>query len=170
MNKRIIVCIIFLLVAGSSSLSAEEYKQNYFWTNLGFGSTNVPGEHLHLIAMNLELTKQLGYNYISLRGIFFGRAFSEGGFDKGTEIGLLYGREFIRQSNTSSSFYFSAAIGVSVTRMRVDYDMVNTIGLPIEAKAVFRVSKKTGIGLYHYWNINAQQTYYGTHISLFYRK
>jgi hypothetical protein len=52
--------------------------------------------------------------------------------------------------------------------MQVDWDMVTTIGIPIEAKLVVRLSRKFGIGLYHFWNINASQTYFGTNVNIFF--
>jgi hypothetical protein len=154
MRKKSSLLIIFLLYIGTCSIFAQEYRN--LWYNFGLGTGTI--FKFQRSAFIGKLTYQKGHTTYSLRGLRLFRLFSEARYDKAWDIGFLYGRTL---THPSSRIQISGGIGIALTGVKVEYDDVDTIGIPIDGQISYRFSSSFGVGLYGYWNINGHQNFYG---------
>jgi len=154
MKKKSILFIVMVLVIGTGSLLAQEYR--YAWIDFGFG-----GGMIHEWgrgAVFAELTLQEEQTTYSLRATRLFRPFSEARYDKAWDIGILYGRAL---TSPYSRIQVSGGIGIAWTVIRADYDDISTIGVPIEGRISYRFSRSFGVGFYGFFNMNPKENYSG---------
>ncbi len=154
MRKKSILFIMIVLVIGTGSLPAQEYK--YSWIDFGFGSGKI---HIwRRSAFFFKATYQKGHATYSLRYTQLFRPFSEAKYDNASDLGVLYGRTLMPPR---SRFQVSGGVGIALTGVKVKWEKVSTIGIPIEAQISYRFSRSFGIGFYGYMNINPRQNFNG---------
>jgi len=154
MRKKAILFIVMVLVIGGGSLLAQEYR--YAWMDFGLGGGTIHGWGRGAFFANV--TYQDEQTTYSLRAVRLFRPFSEAMYDKAWDIGFLYGRTL---TSPYSRIQVSGGAGIALTRVRVEYDDTDTIGIPIEGRISYRFSRSFGIGFYGFLNINARDSFYG---------
>lgn len=173
-NKAL--CLIVFLVVITNTFTQEannSRKENSFWLTLGTGYS-LPVNSLPVLVSNF--TYDYNDNLFTLRYIMNRElkiAFGDRPLNVVHDIGLMYGRLFLRKS---FSLTFSGGLSYVFGNKRgkklppdgwldlVDHYAevpISTVGVPLEGNLFFTPSKHFGFGFNLFGNINIEQSYIG---------
>ena len=157
----LIVAIIFTL---TNPNNAQSEKQQFLWIGFGIGGGSVGNGGLSL---GLYTTYQFSKNLLTLRilssGEFWGKTLND--------YSLLYGRVLISSKVFASLGGGLGVVGGSTSHggfftKRTTEKIETVIGIPLEAQLFWRPTQFLGLGLYGFANINSEETFYGSLLSL----
>jgi|YelNatPaOPRAMG01_1025707.scaffolds.fasta_scaffold00561_5 hypothetical protein len=165
-NAVSILVLSFLLLSFHSTYSQNKKdttNENYYWATVGIG-LGAMGDKGTSFSLNANITYQFDKNMLSLRVVDVGKVFGK----NLTDFGLLYG-----YSLNSTSFFSSIGAGFAIVSEIKDNGLFNksenigpTIGLPIEAQLFWRPITAFGLGLYFFADVNPENFFVGTTLSL----
>jgi hypothetical protein len=162
MKRRFyLIVFIVLLAMPVSNWASWEIVEKAGWLELGLGNGKI--QTWTRAAMFAQFTQQRNNKLFSLRALSIFRPFSEGPYDRGWEIGVLYGRLF---PGLNKHFKISVSGGLAFTGVDDKWEMTHTIGVPLEAKVSLAPFRHVGLFITAYVNINPVNTYHGVLIGI----
>ena len=166
-NAVSIFVLSFLLLSFNSTYSQNKKdttNENYYWATVGIGLGTIGDGKGTSFSLNANIAYQFDKNMLSLRVVDVGKVFGK----NLTDYGLLYG-----YSLNSTSFFSSIGAGFAIVSGIKDNGLFNksenigpTVGLPIEAKLFWRPITAFGLGLYFFADVNPENFFAGTTLSL----
>jgi len=166
-NAVSIFVLSFLLLSFNSTYSQNKKdttKENYYWATVGIGLGTICDGKDATFSLNANIAYQFDKNMLSLRVVDVGKVFGKNLID----YGLLYGYLL-----NSTSFFLSIGAGVAIVSGIKDNGIFNkgenigpTVGLPIEAQLFWRPITAFGLGLYFFADVNPENFFAGTTLSL----
>lgn len=160
LGRRSILFVVMLLVIGTGSILAREYR--YGWLDFGSGMGAIHGNQT--LAHFRKLTYQDGRVTYTLRSTQLAMFFDERAYGDAWDIGLLYGRAL---TSPESRVQVSAGIGLALTGMHdEEWENKKTIGIPVDVQMWYRFSRSFGMGFYFYLNSNSIQSFTGVGFTL----